>query len=173
MESRQGVCSAYERERAAQIACIGGNRKVGECITHAALSGHCNVNDVLVLIGYCTCCRHAGHSRVEYIQKHYLFLHAWKRGEAIRFTKRITLYSRQWSSWQLGRPAHCNYCVVQTSSMLPYTRLCIRCLRSWQSFTLLHSFSLVCCGGVYFGESLMLWHHAGSNEAHVTIKAHC
>ena len=129
--------------------------------------------DALVLIAHCTCCRHAGHSRVEYIQKHYLFLHAWKRGEAIRFTKRITLYSRQWSSWQLGRPAHCNCCVVQTSSMLPYTRLCMRCLRSWQSFTLLHSFSSVCCGGAYFGESSMLWHYAGSHELHVIIQPQC
>ena len=29
------------------------------------------------------CCRHAGQSRVEYIQKHYLFLHAWKRGKVV------------------------------------------------------------------------------------------
>ena len=51
--------------------------------------------DALVLIAHCTCCRHAGHSRVEYIQKHYLFLHAWKRGEPIRSTKSITLYSQK------------------------------------------------------------------------------
>ena len=42
MESRQRVCSAYERKRAAQIARLGGNRKVGECIMHAAFGGHCN-----------------------------------------------------------------------------------------------------------------------------------
>lgn len=130
-----------------------------------------------MLIGRCTWCRHAGHSRVEYIQKHYLFLHAWKRGEAIRLhpgpTKRVNLYPRQLPSWHLGRPAHCDHCIVQTSSMLPYTRLCTRCLRSWQSFILLHSFSSVCCGGAYFGESLRLWHHAGSHEALVIIEAQC
>jgi len=76
-------------------------------------------------------------------------------------------------SWHLGRHAHCNCCVVQTSSMLPYTRLCMRCLRSWQSFTLLHSFSSVCCGGAYFGESSMLWHYAGSHESHVIIQPQC
>ena len=26
-------------------------------------------------------CSHAGNSRVQYLQRHYLFLHAWKRGE--------------------------------------------------------------------------------------------
>ena len=83
MESRQGFCSAYERERAAQIARIGGDRKVGECIRHGALGDHCNLRNAFSLAAWC---RHAGHSRVEYIQKHYLFLHAWKRGEAIQIT---------------------------------------------------------------------------------------
>lgn len=42
MESRQRVCTAYERKRAAQIARIGGHWKVGVCIMHAAFGGHCS-----------------------------------------------------------------------------------------------------------------------------------
>ena len=37
--------------------------------------------------------------------------------------------------------------------MLLYTRLCMRCSRSWLSYTLQLSFSLVCFGGAYCGES--------------------
>lgn len=93
---------------------------------------------------------------MEYIQKHYLFLHAWKRGTQSSLVHRFLhkrVCVRVFPSWTDTLYSTC--CAVQISFMLPSTRLYTRCLQSWLSYIQPPSSFLVCCGGVYYGEALL------------------
>ena len=95
------------------------------------------------------CCRHAGQSRVEYVQKHYLFLHAWKRGtHSCSLVCRSLLVSYLYVDHYLSAHSHQ---AIACSSMAWLCRFLPRC------YTYTSVCGLGCYGSHLHHNLLLLW----------------